>query len=218
MLEFPVDGRTGVGYFAAPASGNGPGVLVLHAWWGLTPFFKEVCDRLAGEGFVAFAPDLYHGRTAATIDEAKELQSTLDGDETYKEISAAIEHLLAHEAVQGSRIGVVGFSMGGAWALMLEEHIGAVVVFYGTTDPKYVSVDAAILGHFAEQDEFDPREEVLQLEQAIRAGGRDVTFHFYPEAQHWFFESDRPGYYHADAAGLAWQRTVEFLRKQLATA
>ena len=217
MLEFPVDRRTAGGYSAAPASGNGPGVLVLHAWWGLTPFFKEVCDRLAGEGFVAFAPDVYHGRTAATIDEAKKLRSTINGDDADKEINAAIEHLLAHPAVQGSRIGVVGFSMGGAWALGLEEHIGAVATFYGATDPEYVSGNAPILGHFAEHDEFDPREEVLRLEQAIRAGGRDVTFHFYPEAQHWFFESDRPGYYHADAAGLAWQRTVEFLRKQLTT-
>ena len=210
MIEFPVDGRNGAGYLAIPPGGKGPGVLLLHAWWGLTPFFKEACERFAREGFVTLAPDLYHGATAATIAEAEQVQATHDGDAAYEEIRAAVAYLHAHSAVEGDAIGVVGFSMGGYWALQLEDHIGAVVTFYGGGDPDNTA-SAAVQGHWAENDAYEPREDVLRLEQAMRASGRDVVFYTYPGTGHWFFEEDRPEYA-ADAARLAWQRTIEFLR------
>lgn len=216
MVEFTVDGRTSAGHLALPASGKGRGVLLLHAWWGLTPFFKDVCEQLAQEGLVVLAPDLYGGgATASTIDEAEQLLQTMDRDETYKTISAAVSFLQGHEAVEGSKLGVVGFSMGGAWALLLEEHIGAIVTFYGATNPKYISAQAAFQGHFAEHDEYEPAEDVRQLEQAIVDKGQNVTFYTYPGTKHWFFERDRPDAYDAQAADLAWRRTVEFLRERL---
>ncbi|MEO6890788.1 MAG: dienelactone hydrolase family protein, partial [Ktedonobacteraceae bacterium] len=108
MVEFEAagsNGRTATGYLAVPASGRGPGVLVLHAWWGLNEFFKSLCERLAGEGFVALAPDLYHGRTAASIDGAKQLMSTLNSDEASLDITGAIDYLLAQQATQGDKVG-----------------------------------------------------------------------------------------------------------------
>ena len=124
------------GYLAIPKRGAGPGVLVLHAWWGLTPFFKRVCDRLADEGFVAFAPDLNNGKTAWTIDEAKQITSERDFEATRATALAALDQLRGHPAVRGSAIGAIGFSMGAAWALLLSslkpDAIAAVVVFYGS--------------------------------------------------------------------------------------
>ena len=217
MVEFPVDGRMGSAHLALPASGAGPGVLLLHAWWGLTPFFKEAAERLAREGFVVLAPDLYGGTTAATVEEAQQVQATLDGNAADQEISAAVDFLRAHDAVQGDAIGVVGFSMGGFWALQLEDYVGAVVTFYGGADPDNITAGAAVQGHWAEDDPYESREDVLRLELAMRASGRDVVFYTYPGTAHWFFEADRPEY-DADAANLAWQRTIEFLRGRIGAA
>src|SRR5262245_55189261 len=119
MVEFQTSGRPASGYIALPGGGAGPGVLVLHAWWGLTPFFKELCDRLAQAGFVAFAPDLYGGPTAATIDEAKLLLERRDTAQMQATATGAVAFLRKHPAVHGSGLGAVGFSMGGAWALLL---------------------------------------------------------------------------------------------------
>ncbi len=218
MVEFEAagsNGRTTTGYLAVPASGRGPGVLVLHAWWGLNEFFKSLCERLAGEGFVALAPDLYHGRTAASIDGAKQLMSTLNSDEASLDITGAIDYLLAQQATQGDKVGVIGFSMGGAWALQLDQHVAAIVTFYGLGDPQDVTANAAFLGHFADPDEFESIEDARQLEELIRASGREVTFHIYSGAQHWFFEEDRPDAYNPEAAQLAWERTLAFLHTHL---
>jgi carboxymethylenebutenolidase len=215
MVEFPVEDRSGHGYLALPTANHGPGVIVLHAWWGLTLFFTSVCDRLADEGFVTFAPDLYAGQTAQTIEQAQQLQQQYEGKTTYQTISAAVSYLRTHSATTGDRVGVVGFSMGGSWALMLEDGIGAIVTFYGTTDPTYVTVKASVQGHFAEVDEYATEDEVHQIAQAVERAGQEAIFYTYPGTVHWFFEQDRPDAYHAEAAELAWQRTTAFLRKQL---
>jgi carboxymethylenebutenolidase len=203
-------------YLAEPASNSGRGVLVLHAWWGLTSVFTAVCDRLAEAGFVALAPDLHHGRTASTREEAQAMDSALDVAAMRALVKQASAELQARPEIQGRPIGVVGFSLGGFLALPLDLGIAAIVTYYGTTDPDYVSTAAAIMGHFAEHDEFEPLEAVQQFEQALRAKGLSVEFHIYPKTQHWFSEDNQSGYYDAAAAKLAWQRTIGFLRQHLA--
>lgn len=214
MIEFAVEDRQSNGYLALPESATGPAVLVLHAWWGLTPTFTDVCDRLAHEGFVALAPDLYKGHSATTIDAAEALMKSMDGDETYGIISGALSFLNTHPAVYGTGTGVIGFSLGAGWALMLDEP-RAVVVFYGTTDPEQITSTAAFQGHFGENDDFEPLEGVQNIETMLQDTGREVQFYIYPDAKHWFFEENMQGYYDAEAARLAWERTVTFLHAKL---
>lgn len=203
-------------YLALPAAESYRGVLVLHAWWGLTEVFTAFCDRLAAAGFVALAPDLYHGQMARTREEAQAIQSTMNSETTYALVNRAAEELRARPEIQGKSIGVVGFSMGGFWALTLDRGVAALINYYGGTGPEYVSADAPILGHFAEHDEFEPLESIQQLDQALQAKGLKVTFHYYPNTQHWFCEENQPGYYDPGAAELAWQRTIGFLNQHLA--
>jgi carboxymethylenebutenolidase len=206
-------------YRAVPAIGSGPGVLVLHAWWGLTPMFAGACDRLAAAGFVALAPDLFGGRTAATIPDAERLADGSYPATVQAAALAALDRLRGDPAVADGPLGVVGFSFGAAWALELgarrPDEVAAVVAFYGTWDgPDFAASRAAYLGHFAEHDDFEPLAGVRALEETIRAAGREATFHAYPGARHWFVEPDRPEY-DAAAADLAWERTLAFLRERL---
>lgn len=209
-------------YLAVPERGTGPGVLVLHAWWGLTSVFTDVCDRLGAAGYVALAPSLHaDGATAATIAEAEALRDEHDeATEAAPAALAAIELLRGLPEVTDARIGVIGFSMGAYWALHLSQvwpdDVGAVVVFYGTDDGDYASARAAYLGHFAEHDDYEPLEAVYALEGKISAAGRDVAFHVYPGTGHWFVEPNQPGAYDVTAAELAWERTLAFLGAQLA--
>lgn len=212
----PADERA---YRAGSETGSGPGVLVLHAWWGLTPVFTGVCDRLAAAGFVALAPDLFGGHTAATIPEAERLAEGSDAALAQTIVLAALDRLRADPAVADGPVGVAGFSFGAAWALELgaqrPDDVAAVVVYYGTWDgPDVAAARAAYLGHFAEHDDFEPLAGVRALEETIRAAGREATFHVYPGAGHWFVEPDRPEY-DAAAANLAWERTTAFLRHRL---
>lgn len=209
-------------YLAVPEGGSGPGVLVLHAWWGLTSVFTDVCDRLAAAGFVALAPSLYaDGATTASIAEAEALVAAHDQAPAEAEavVGAAVAQLRGLPAVTGAQIGVIGFSMGAYWALQLSqerpEDIRAVVAIYGTDDGDYSTARAAYLGHFAEDDVFEPLEAVRELEAKIRTAGREVTFHTYPGTGHWFVEPNRPDVYNAAAAELVWERTLAFLKERL---
>lgn len=222
MQEFQVGDATARGYLALPQSGTGPGVLVLHAWWGLVPTFVEVCDRLAAAGFVAFAPDLYHGRTAATIAEAEALQEVMEGNDgaRLRPIAhAGLERLLDDPRVTRPAIGIVAFSMGVYYALELSalqpEAVAAVVAFYGLGDADQSTARAGYQGHFAEHDQYQSLDEMRSMEADIRAAGHETDFHVYPGAAHWFFEADRPDAYDAEAAQLAWDRTVTFLQRRL---
>lgn len=213
-IQLKVKDKIADAYLASPENG-GPGVLVLHAWWGLKPFFKQVCDQLAEQGSTAFAPDLYQGRIAKTIDEAKALMEQRDSELMGNIVKAAKDHLTALHA--GQPIAVLGFSMGAAWSLDVAENnpdVSAVVLFYGAGDADFNKVKAKILGHYAEVDEWEPLDFVREMEAGMKTAGLDVTLHTYPKAGHWFVEEDRPEY-DAVSAQLAWSRTYEFLHRAL---
>jgi len=206
------------GYWDKPKSGQGPAVLVLPAWWGLNSFFKGLCDRLADEGFTAFAPDLYQGKTASTVDEAKTLRSRLNQKQTYADLLRTVDELYQLDGIS-KPIGVIGFSMGARFGLELSaqktKEISAVVSFYGASNVDYSSSNAAYLGHFAEKDEWVAASGVKKLERTLRSAGRPVSFYTYPGTGHWFFEADRPDAYVPSSAQLAWERTIEFLHSNL---
>jgi len=218
-IEFEIGRSRFHGYLAIPEGGDVPGILLIHAWWGLSDFFKSVCDRLADEGFVALAPDLYNGKTASTIEEAKRLRSQLKRAVVTKELDGAVDLLSTLFAVSGEKIGVLGFSLGAYWAMWLSterpSEVAAVTTFYGPRKGDYKKVQATFLGHFAADDKWAPLKLVRTLESQIRAAGKDVTFHIYPGTKHWFFEKDRPDAYNPKAAQLAWKRTVAFFHKNL---
>jgi carboxymethylenebutenolidase len=216
-VQLKVDGKTPYAYLSGPRNG-GPGILLLHAWWGLKPFFKQTCDRLAEQGFVVLAPDLREGRIAQTIEEAQDLMKKSDSQFTGATIMAAKDYLLRLPNRKGDRIGVIGFSMGAPWSLIVAAHVpeqvAAAVLFYGSGDVDPGRIQASIQGHFSDVDEWEPYDEVQKLEGKMKAAGRDVEFHVYPGRPHWFVEEDRPEY-DPEAARLAWDRTIEFLKANL---
>jgi carboxymethylenebutenolidase len=213
-IQFEVNGKAVNAYLAAAEKG-GPGVLLLHAWWGLKPFFKQVCDRLAAQGFTVLAPDLRDRQIATTIDEAKALMEKSDSQFTHATVVAAKDYL--RDMVKGG-IGLVGFSMGAAWALALAStvpnQIAATVLFYGNDYVDYGKITSKVMGHYSDNDEWEPNEYVEKTFAALEAAGVDATLHIYPGVSHWFVEEDRPEFNSASAL-LAWSRTFEFLRKNL---
>jgi carboxymethylenebutenolidase len=207
------------GFLAVPPAGEGPGVLLLHAWWGLNDTMKAFCTQLADAGFVAFAPDLYHGQVADTVAAAEALGSALDANhlQAKAEIADATRFLDERAGQAGRGLAVIGFSLGAYYALDLAaaapERIRAVVLYYGTGPADYGKSRAAYLGHFAANDPYEPPSNVDDLEQALREAGRPVTFFRYPDTGHWFCEPDRTDAYDRAAADLAWERTLAFLQR-----
>jgi carboxymethylenebutenolidase len=221
MIEFQSNGGTTQGYLSVPEAGRGPGVVVIQEWWGLVPHIKEVADRFAAAGFVALAPDLYHGDVARSPDEAGKMMMALNIPQTEKDLRGAVGYLLDQEATAGERVGIVGFCMGGALSLYgasKNEQVGACVVFYGVhpkVEPDFEALRAPVLGLFAEKDAFVPPAAVRALEERMREHGKSIETHIYPGADHAFFNDTRPEVYDADASADAWRRTVEFFRKHL---
>jgi carboxymethylenebutenolidase len=208
------------GYLATPPAGKGSGVLVLHAWWGLNDTIKDVCQRLADSGFVAFAPDLYHGNVTDQIPEAEKLGAALDAKVNQARAELADATAFLKERAGDSGLAVIGFSLGAFYALDLSvnaaESIQSVVIFYGTGPADFGKSKAGYLGHFAVNDQFEPQSSVDDLEKSIRDAGRPVTFFTYPGTGHWFFEPDRAQAYNQAAANLAWDRTLAFLKRSSA--
>jgi carboxymethylenebutenolidase len=206
------------GYLATPSTGSGSPVLILHAWWGLNTTIRNICDRLANEGFLVFAPDLYHGKVADIISEAEALGSALDENylQAKDEITEAVKYLCEKAGVIGRDVAIVSFSLGAYYALDLAvsspEYIRSVVLFYGSGPMDHSTSQASYLGHFAENDPYEPRENVEELEKELKKAGRPVTIYTYEGTGHWFFEWDREDAYDEEAAHLAWKRTLEFLR------
>jgi len=216
-ITFSVNGQSTAGYLALPSVPDAPGVIVLHAWWGLNPIFKSLCDRLASAGFVAFAPDLYEGKVAKTIGEAKQLMPEDEFEQIHPIVAAVPDVLRGRQEVRKEPFAVIGFSMGAAWSLVLAseypEEIDKVVLFYGTYEGMdFSKIRADILGHYADMDEWgEPLDVVRATERDMRTVGLSPMFHFYENTKHWFFEEDRPEF-DSRAAELAWTRTLEFLR------
>ena len=221
MIEVGRNGSTVPAYLATPAGGKGPGVVVIQEWWGLVPHIKHVADRLAGEGFVALAPDLYHGVETTEPDEAQKLMMGMRIEEALKDLNGAIDYLLHSDAVSDGKVGVIGFCMGGGVTLALaaaRPEVAAAVPFYGAPQPSWwnpANVKGAVLGHYAERDGHITPAVARQIEEQLHANGVDVTIYNYPGTDHAFFNDDRPEVYDPAAAQLAWQRSIEFLHKQL---
>jgi len=210
------------GHIVIPKAGTGAGVLILHSWWGLNNFFRKLCQRFADEGFVALAVDLYGGKVATSIREAKRLRAAVTAsrkEPAYKHLTRMIHFLSAHEAVSSPKIGVVGFSMGGHWAYWLSQRdefpIAATVTFYAARNGDYRNSASSFLAHFAETDDWVSKASVKKLRRGFERDGRDFKFHTYPGTSHWFFERDRTGVYNPEASKLAWERTIEYLNKEL---
>jgi len=226
MVKFPANGTTAGGYLAVPDGGRGPGVVVLQEWWGLVPQIKGVCDRLASEGFVALAPDLYHGEMAehTEMDRAGELMTSLPPDRAARDMSAAIDHLLSLDATTGEAVGVTGFCMGGMLALLIAaregDRVAAAAPFYGAPlgdgAPDWSGLTAAVEGHLAENDDFFPPEAINALGVELREVGRNVVFHVYEGTGHGFANEENPlGTWDEAAATTAWTRTLAFLGAHL---
>ena len=220
MVEFPGGSGSCPGYLAVPASGRGPAVLVIQEWWGLVDHVKRVCDRLAGDGLVALAPDLYHGESTKEPDEAVKLMMAMRLEGAVADMKGAVDYLLGHDAVEGDGVGVIGFCMGGGLALYLatrEPRIRECVPFYGVipwpdANPDWSAVKARVDGHYAENDGSASRENVGAMEAAMREAGVAVTITWHPGTDHAFFNDDRPEVYNHEESEKAYAAVLPLLR------
>jgi carboxymethylenebutenolidase len=220
MVQLASNGRQTDGYLAVPESGRGPGVVVIQEWWGLVDHIKQVADRFAAEGFVALAPDLYHGRTAAEPDDAQKLMMSLEMDAAAQDLSGAVAYLRDHDAVEPKKVGSVGFCLGGGLSLFLATiaPIDACVIYYGVlpgAQPDLSKLRSPVLGHYAEHDDSASPEKARELEDQIRRAGQSVEFLIYEGTTHAFFNDDRPEVYVESAAQQSWDRTLAFFRQHL---
>jgi carboxymethylenebutenolidase len=222
IVEFPSNGTTGQGYLASPGAGSGPGVVVIQEWWGLVDHIKDVCDRFAGEGFVALAPDLYRGKTASEPDEAGKQMMAMKLEGAARDMSGAVDELRRRST--GDGVGVIGFCMGGGLALVLAtqrpDAVKAVVPCYGIipwpdAQPDYSSISAAVQGHYAEEDDFFTPEAAVALGQQLRALGKDVDIIVHPGTDHAFFNDARPEVYDPEEAAKLWESALDFLHQHL---
>lgn len=217
-VSFTSNGHACEGYLAKPAIGKGPGVVVIQEWWGLVPHIVDVCDRFAKEGFVALAPDLYHGKTTTAPDEAGRLLMELDVERANKEIAGAAGYLLSRPECSSKSVGVVGFCMGGALAQYAATSIptvGAAVSFYGgfkKVPLAWESLKAPILLIYGEMDEGVPASEAAPLEKKLKEMGKSVETVIYRGAPHAFFNDTRPQVYREECARDAWKRTVDLFK------
>ncbi len=225
-IEFPSNGGRASGYLAEPAGGaaSAPGIIVLQEWWGLVEHIMRTCDRFASEGFVALAPDLFHGKTVplSEPDEAAKQMMALQMGDAAKELSGAVDEV--RRRTGRDAVGVIGFCMGGGLALVLgtrrPDAVKAVVAAYGVipwpdAQPDYSRLDAAVQGHVAEQDDFFTPEAARQLESQLKELGKAVEFHHYSGVGHAFFNEDRPEVHHPESADLLFERSVSFFRRIL---
>ncbi len=224
LVEIEVAGGSVRGYRAGPETGSGPAVVVIQEYWGLVPHIRDVCDRFAAEGFVALAPDLYHGEVAEEPDEAGKLMMALNLDRAAAELAGAVEHLIADEQVRGDAVGTVGFCMGGGLALVLAARqpgrVAACASFYGVIpwercEPDWGRLTAAVQLHVASEDRAFAPDAAEAFEARLRGLGVDVELFVYDGAQHAFFNDTRPAAHDPEAASLAWTRTLSFLRAHL---
>ncbi len=225
-VEFRSNGSLASGYLAKPSTGSGPGVLVIQEWWGLDTGIKEMADRLGAAGFVALAPDLYHGQVAAhdEMDKASHLMQSLPPDRAGRDMSGAIDYLASHSAVTSTGFGVVGFCMGGMLSFIIAanrpDKVKAVVPFYGfpqgPAEPDWSTLTASISGHMAENDSFFPPAAAHALEAKLRGMGKTVTLKVHPGTGHAFMAPHNAlGTLNATLAAQIWPEVVSFLKDTL---
>lgn len=225
-IEFPSNGSHAHGYLAVPAGGSegSIGVLVIQEWWGLVDQIKHTCDRFSEAGFTALAPDLYNGTEVPLTepDEAAKRMMAMKMGEAAKQLSGSVDELLRRTGA--TKVGVVGFCMGGGLALVLAcqrpDAVSAVVPAYGVipwadAHPDYSKMEAVVEGHVAALDGSFSPDAAHALEAQLTGLGKQASFFVYPGVDHAFFNEDRPEVYNADAAAMLWERTVAFLRAQL---
>lgn len=214
-----VDGGTADGYLARPESGSGPGILVLPAWWGLGGQIRSIADRLAGEGFVALAPDVYGGTVVSDADEAQKLAAELPTDRVAADLVGAARHLAG---TVEARIGTVGFGLGGSLALFaagLSDDIIAAAAFYPLvpwlpTTPDWSAFrGTAAVVHAAAEDAVTTGPELDVARKAVEEAGGELTIYEYPGTRRGFYNDDRLDSYDPHAAASAWARSLELFRR-----
>jgi carboxymethylenebutenolidase len=221
-VEFPSNGHTCQGYLATPPDGGrGPAVVVIQEWWGLVDHIRDVVDRFANEGFVAIAPDLYHGKTTQSPDDAGKMLMELDAERAAREIAGAGAYALQQPECTSTKYAVVGFCMGGALAQYAAtkdpEHVGAAASFYGgfkKVTPDWDKLQAPLLLIYGGNDQGVPAEQGRALQAKLEQLGKTSELVIYPGADHAFFNDVRPNY-KPDAAADAWRRTLELFRRSL---
>jgi carboxymethylenebutenolidase len=221
-VQFESNGGSAHGYLAIPDSGRGPGVIVIQEWWGLNDQIKRTADRFAQEGFVALAPDFFHGKTADEPDEAGKLMMALNADQAARDARGAARYLQTHKANSSQKVGVIGFCMGGQLALLAgtvaPDEIGAVVDMYGihpNVQPEFSRMKAPVLALFAEKDGFVDEAARNNLAQELRAAGVQLEMHTYPNVDHAFMNEERADVHHPETAEDAWRRVGTFFRQHL---
>ncbi len=221
-VEFPSNGHTCQGSFAAPASGSGPAVVVIQEWWGLVEHIEDLVERFAAAGFVALAPDLYHGKTTKSPDDATKMLMELDAERAVKEIAGAGRYLLQRPECSSTKYAVVGFCMGGALAQYAATYdaanVGAAASFYGgfkQVAPKWEDLQAPLLLIYGEDDKGVPPEHGRELQAKLQKLGKNVELVIYPHANHAFFNDTRPEVHNPEAAADAWKRTLDLFRRTL---
>lgn len=220
-IQFTSNGVNGDGYMAVPRDRKGPAVVVIQEWWGLVPHVEDLVERFARDGFVAIAPDLYHGKKTTSPDTATKLLMELDVERAGAEIRAAGAFLLAREECTSKSYGVVGFCMGGAlaqYAATTDPNVGAAVSFYGgfkKVEAKWEDLKAPLLLIYGENDNGVPASQGIELEKKLRAMGKNVDAVVYDDAGHAFFNDTRPEVYNRKAAEDAWSRTLQLFRRNL---
>jgi len=219
-VGYPSNGITANGYLARPKDDGGPGVVVIQEWWGLDAHIRDVTERFAWEGYVALAPDLYHGKTATEPDEARKLVMDLDRPRAVKEIAGAARYLKALAEVAPKKVGVIGWCMGGGLAFAVghaTDQFAASVGFYGRppSDEETAQINCPILGLFGEADEGIPPAAAERFRASLAKHSKTHDIHVYPAAPHAFFNDTRPSIYRAGAAKDAWRKTLEWFEAYL---
>jgi len=225
-VSFPSNGSMTPAYLAQPDDQlSHPAVVVIQEWWGLVPHIMEVADRFAAEGYIALAPDLYHGQAAEEPDEARKLAMALDRDRAVAEIGAAARYLAELPASNPKNTGVVGWCMGGGLSLSAAAEyggsgkgaIGAAVCFYGRplASSDCARLQAPVLGLFAGEDHGISVADVRAFEDELRQNDIPHKIHLYEGAHHAFFNDTRP-VYDPEAAADAWRRTLSWFEQYLA--
>ena len=215
-LEFKANGGTGTGYLSRPISaGPHPGVIVIQEWWGLNANIKGIADRIAAEGYIALAPDLYHGQVGAEPDEAQKLMMAMSREQAMEDLNGAVAALDARGDVDSWKIGVSGFCMGGGLALALameNPKIRVCAPFYGLPMggiEGVKNIKGSVLGFYGAQDAHITPARVEELRSALKAAGIEHEIVIYPDADHAFFNNTSPAF-HASSAADAWTHLMDF--------